>query len=122
MSTLREAAEAFSRHRFAEVYPVLADDVVWTAVGAGPPVRGRTAVVDTCERSLAELAEATVEFRRVLVVSDEHAAAVDTVARYDDADGVSLVASCDVYEFRAGRVVAITSYAVELEPDAVPAG
>lgn len=114
MSTPREVAEAFSRHRFREVYPALAPGVVWTAVGARQIV-GRQAVVDACEQTLAALASTTVEFTRFVAVADGATAAVDTVARYTDAGGTSVVASCDVYEFRDGALVAITSYDVELE-------
>ncbi len=122
MRTPREVAEAFSSHRFPEVYSDLADDVVWTSRGGGPPLRGRDAVVAACESSGADLASTTVEFRRFVVVADAHVAAVDAVARYTDGDDVSVVSSCDVYEFRAGALAAITSYAVELVPAAAPGG
>jgi limonene-1,2-epoxide hydrolase len=115
VSTTRETAEAFSAHRFRDAYAALAPDVRWTSVGAGV-VTGRQAVVDTCEATLAGLVTTTVEFTRFLVVAADDAAAVDVVGRYVDADGAtSVVASCDVYEFRGGLVTAITSYAVELE-------
>ncbi len=114
MTAPREVAEAFSRHRFRDVYPALAPDVVWTAVGARQTV-GRQAVIDVCEQTLAALAATSVEFTRFVLVADGDAAAVDTVARYTDAGGTSEVASCDVYEFRAGTLAAITSYDVELQ-------
>ncbi len=114
MTTPREVAEAFSRHRFRDVYAALAPDVVWTAVGARRSV-GRQAVVDTCEQTLAALASTCVEFTRFVLVADGDTAAVDTVARYTDGGGTSVVASCDVYEFRDGALAAITSYDVELE-------
>ena len=38
-----------------------------------------------------------------------------------DADGkISVVSSCDIYEFRDGSVSTITSYTVELDPADVP--
>ncbi|MGY1605800.1 MULTISPECIES: nuclear transport factor 2 family protein [unclassified Geodermatophilus] len=114
MTAPREVAEAFSRHRFREVYAALAPDVVWTAVGTRQFV-GRQAVVDACEETLAALAATDVEFTRFVVVADGDAAAVDTVARYTDRGGTSVVASCDVYEFRGGALSTITSYDVELQ-------
>ena len=115
MTAPREVAEAFSRHRFRDVYAVLAPDVVWTAVGARQTV-GRQAVVDACEQTLAALASTDVVFTRFLPVADGDAAAVDAVAHYTDpGGGTSVVSSCDVYEIRAGVLVAITSYDVELE-------
>jgi hypothetical protein len=42
---------------------------------------------------------------------------IDSRAEYVDGDGESShVASCDIYEFIDGKVAAITSYAVEVEP------
>jgi ketosteroid isomerase-like protein len=110
----RRVAEAFSAHRFAEAYPALADDVRWDLVGEETLV-GRQAVIDACEATLAELGRGSAEFLRFVVVADGDRAAVDTVTRYTDADGRGgSVSSCDVYEFRDDRLVAIRSYAVEL--------
>jgi hypothetical protein len=45
----------------------------------------------------------------------EGTAAVSAVAKYTDPDGaVSVVSSCDMSEFKAGRLAAITSYGIEL--------
>jgi len=121
MTSPRSVAESFSGHRFGDAYPALADDVVWTSVGGGSPLTGRQAVVDACEATRADLASTTVEFLRFVAVADGDAAAVDAVGRYVDEQGaVSVVSSCDFYEFRDGAVVTITSYAVELDPAAVP--
>jgi hypothetical protein len=43
--------------------------------------------------------------------------AVDTFARYTRPDGVTAVASCDICEFAGEQVTAITSYAVEINPE-----
>jgi ketosteroid isomerase-like protein len=116
--TPREVAEAFSGHRFSDAYDALAPDVRWTAVGEGELV-GREAVIAACEDTLTALSTATTEFRRFVVIATEDAAAVDTVARYVDADGGgSVVSSCDVYAFTSGVVTAIRSYAVELDQGA----
>ena len=110
----RRVAEAFSGHRFADAYPALADDVRWELVGEETLV-GRQAVIDACEATLAELGQGSAEFLRFVVVADGDHAAVDTVTRYTDAEGrVGSVSSCDVYEFRDDRLVAVRSYAVEL--------
>jgi ketosteroid isomerase-like protein len=115
MTPPREIAEAFSGHRFADAYPALSPDVRWTSVGAGV-LTGRQAVIEACEATLAELATGTAEFRRFLVIAEGDAVAVDAIGRYVDADGgVSVVSSCDLYEFSAGMVTAITSYTVEVD-------
>jgi hypothetical protein len=110
----RRVAEAFSGHRFAEAYPALADDVRWELVGEDTLV-GRQAVVDACEGTLAALGDGSTEFVRFVVVADGDRIAVDTVARYTDADGTTgSVSSCDLYEFSGDRLTGIRSYAVEL--------
>lgn len=81
-----------------------------------PGIRGKQAVVDACTRTLSDLAGTTTTFDRLLVVAEEHVAAVDAIGRYVDADGaVSVVSSADLYEFDGGLLTRITSYAVELD-------
>lgn len=116
MVDLRSIAEGFSSHRFSETYAFIAEDVVWFLPGAAT-ISGKAGVIDACEQTLADLADSTTEFLRFLVVADSAAVAVDAIGRYTSPDGkVSVVSSSDFYEFRGDEVVAITSYAVELEP------
>ena len=113
----QQVAEAFSGHRFPETYDRLAADVRWVLPGQGA-IEGKTAVVEACDSSAAEMAElARVEFTRFVSVAGDRVAAVDAVARYESPDGsVSVVASADIYEFDGdGLVTTITSYAVELD-------
>jgi limonene-1,2-epoxide hydrolase len=110
-----EIARAFSSHRFAEVYPHLAEDVVWEAVG-GATIRGRAAVVAACEEAIAELAGVTTELRRFKAVVGDEAVAIDALATYVDADKqTSAVAACDIYEFAGAELAAITSYNIEVD-------
>lgn len=83
-------------------------------------VHGREAVIEACRRAAAELSGVTTRFARFLVVpGDGETAAVDAIGEYTDADGQrSVVASCDIYEFADSKLTTITSYAVELPPDA----
>ena len=112
--TTEKIARAFSSHRFEEALPHLTDDVVWTLVGS-QPVMGRKAVKKACERTATELADVTTEFQRFRTVVGEDSVVVDSLARYTEADGdVSIVASCDVYDFDDGRITEIVSYTVEL--------
>lgn len=110
-----QVAEAFSRHRFAEVYPFLADDVRWTNHG-GPLVEGRDAVVAACEETLSALAEMSTDFREFRTVVGSDAVVVDVIADYVDTDGGrTRVASCDIYDVVGDRITAIASYTVALE-------
>jgi hypothetical protein len=117
MGTLREIAEAFSGHRFPEAYESLAEDVHWIAIG-GPTTIGRQAVIDICESTSRELAGTTTDFLRFLIVDGGETVAVDSVARYSDSTGAATqVASCDIYQSRAGLIATITSYTVEIDPE-----
>ncbi|WP_353813562.1 nuclear transport factor 2 family protein [Agromyces sp. SYSU T00266] len=113
--TTEQIARAFSGHRFDLALQHLADDVIWTSVGGGPLV-GRKAVAKAIERTAADLADVTTEFQRFRSVVGEDSVVVDALARYTDADGgVSIVASCDVFDFAAdGRITEIVSYMIEL--------
>ena len=107
-------ARAFSSHRFEDALPHLTDDIVWTLVGADPVI-GRKAVKKACERTATDLADVTTEFQRFRTVVGDEGVVVDSLARYTDAGGdVSVVASCDIYDFVDGRVTEIVSYTVEL--------
>ncbi|WP_181781402.1 nuclear transport factor 2 family protein [Pseudonocardia pini] len=110
---IQEIAEAFSRHDFALAYPHLAPDVRWVAHGAGTTT-GRDEVTAVCERTLTDLARTTTTFPSWRTVVGEDAVVVDVVARYEQPDGVFVVASCDLYDFTDGMITAITSYVVEL--------
>lgn len=113
--TTEKIARAFSSHRFELALPHLADDIIWTVVGADPLI-GRKAVKKAIERTAADLATVTTEFQRFRTVVGEESVVVDSLARYADAGGdVSIVASCDIYDFADdGRITEIVSYTVEL--------
>ncbi len=116
MSEPTAVAEAFSRHRFADVATSLADDVIWVLVG-GYEVRGRDAVVDLCEQSARELADVTTTWESFRVIDAGATVVVESWATYASAGGeVSRVASCDVYDFVNRRVQRITSFTVEVSP------
>lgn len=116
--TVLEIAEAFSGHRFADVYDHLATGVRWVLPGQAS-IEGKDAVVAACEESTAEMARlASTGFDRFVCVAGDRVAAVDAIGRYVAQDGeTSIVSSADVYEFDDdGLLTTITSYAVELEP------
>lgn len=111
---IQAIADAFSRHQFDDALSFLAPHARWVSVG-GSTVEGRDAIISACRDTSAELADTSTEFTRFVSVRGSNAVAVDAVGRYTDAEGVvSVVSSCDVYEFDADMVTTITSYAVEL--------
>jgi hypothetical protein len=91
---IEQIAEAFSRHRFAETYPYLLDDVHWNLVGERRIV-GREDVIDTCGQSAEYLAGVTSKFKKFKVVVGDDCVVVDSEVEYVDDGGSSVVASCD---------------------------
>ncbi len=107
---------AFSEHRFDEALPHLAKDVRWTIVGY-MVLEGADAVKQTCRETLESLEGTTTAYDRCVIAAGPDAVAVDTFARYIRPDGVTAVASCDIYEVSGDKISAITSYAVEVDPE-----
>ena len=112
-----DRARAFSGHRFEDTVDALAADVVWNLVGAAR-LEGKAAVVDACRGTAAGLEGATTTWLRFVSTGDGDIVAVDAIGRYEDSDGVTEVSSCDIYEFADGRISAITSYTVDVDPGA----
>jgi ketosteroid isomerase-like protein len=111
---IEKIARAFSSHRFDQALTHLADDVVWTRVGDKPLI-GRKAVKKACERTATDLNGVTTEFQRFRTVVGEDSVVVESLGRYTGPAGdVSIVASCDVYDFDEERITEIVSYTVEL--------
>jgi hypothetical protein len=90
MTTPQQIAEAFSGHQFSDAYDHLAADIQWVLIG-GATIQGRDQVIQTCEQTAAELTDTTTEFLRFLTIAGTGAVAVDTVARYEEADGTTSV-------------------------------
>jgi hypothetical protein len=107
---------AFSEHRFDEALGYLARDVRWTIVGY-TVLEGADAVRQTCRQTLASLEGTSTTYDRCVVANGIDAVAVDTFAHYSGPAGVTSVASCDIYEFTGEEITAITSYAVEVDPE-----
>lgn len=118
-TNIKQIVEAFSGHRFAEIFAHLAPSARWVMVGEDV-IEGRDAVIAACHASAAEMVGVRAEFLRFVSVIDANSAAVDATGRYTDTTGqISVVSSCDVYEFADRQLTTITSYAVELDPAAV---
>jgi limonene-1,2-epoxide hydrolase len=114
MSTHQTAvAESFSRHEFSSTYSHLAADIQWHNVGGVDHV-GRDAVISACNDASAyfDRSKAAVTIRRTVTAAN--VVVIEAVGSYADDEGVSRVASCDVYEFRDGQLTAVTSYNIEL--------
>ena len=112
---IEEMARAFSGHAFESAYPYLDEDVSWTLVGERE-LRGKEAVVKACEESAADLSDVTTEFRRFRTLVGENWVVIDSLAEYTDRQHeVSVVASCDIYDFKDGMIGRIASHNIALD-------
>ncbi|WP_310395603.1 nuclear transport factor 2 family protein [Hymenobacter sp.] len=110
----QQLAEAFSRHEFETTRPYLADAIRWNMVGS-EVISGKENVVNTCQQSVRYLADVQVNFMKCRVIAGDQHVVVESLAEYTDPQQqLSKVASCDIYEFADGKIVEITSYAVEI--------
>ena len=111
---IESLATAFSTHDFDRALPHIADDVVWELVG-GRTIEGKHIVEALAGLTTDGLAGSTVTVRSARSVVGDGTVVVDTVTHYDHpTDGVSVVASCDLYDHADGVITRIRSYTVEL--------
>lgn len=113
-------ALAFSTHRFEEALVHLAKDVRWTIVGF-MVLEGADAVIRTCRDTREGLADTDTSVDRCVVAAQGDVVAVDMFSRYSGPNGVTAVAGCDIFEFADNQIAAITSYAVQADPDSAGA-
>lgn len=106
---------AFCEHRFGDVFPHLAADVRWTVPGY-MVLEGADALERTCRETAGSLEDTTEATDRRVVVSSPGAVVIDSITRYQSSGGVTAVSDCHIFEFVGGRIAAITSYAVEVDP------
>jgi hypothetical protein len=107
-------ATAFSTHQFEKALPHIHDDVTWHLVG-NETVTGKHIVEKLVGLTADALKNTTVTVRESRTIVGADTIVVDTVTHYDDpADGVSIVASCDLYDHADGVITKIRSYTVEL--------
>ena len=115
--SIKQIAEAFSRHDFANTYSFLSDTIQWNLVGS-QPLNGKPSVVATCEQSAAYLNTVVTTFEKFLVVCEENNVVIDSLSTYVDGEQQrSKVASCDWYRFENGVLVEITSYTIDVNEE-----
>jgi len=109
-----QIAEAFCSYRFAETYPYMADDIKWTIVGR-QELTGRDAVIAQCAGATKFLETVTATITKLKINRAETFVVVEGAAQFQaQANQITSVASCDVFQFSGQRLVEITSYVIEL--------
>ncbi len=80
-------------------------------------LEGADAVMRTCRDTSESLKGTTTSRDRCVTAVGNGVVAVDSFDRYAGPDGVTAVARCNIVEFNGQKITAITSYAVEVDPD-----
>jgi SnoaL-like domain len=111
---------AFCEHRFEDVFPYLATDVRWTVPGY-MVLEGADALMRTCRDTTGSLEDTTVRVDRRVVADGGDVVVVDTFNQYRGPNGVTAVSRCHIFEFAGAQIAAITSYAVEVDPENIGA-
>ena len=115
---------AFCEHRFDDLAQHLAADVRWTIPGY-MVLEGADALMRTCRETAGSMEGTTFETERLVVVHGgsrgKDVVVVDTFNRYRGPGGVTAVSRCHIFEFEGPTVTAITSYAVEVDPENIGA-
>jgi hypothetical protein len=115
--TIKQIAEAFSRHAFESTYPYLSDTIQWHLIG-DKVLKGKQDIMATCAQSTEYLASVTTQFSKFKVVVEENCVVIDSEAAYiDEKQEKTVVASCDIYEFMGGQISNINSYCIEIKND-----
>jgi hypothetical protein len=92
----------------------MADEIKWNIVGREGLV-GREAVIDQCDKSAKFLETVSVVITKLKINRAETFVVVEGAAQFQDqGNQTSSVASYDVFQFSAERLVEITSYVIEL--------
>src|SRR5215213_1364521 len=111
---LKPIAEAFSTHKFETTYQHFSDEITWDLIG-GEVIRGKEAVIKTCNESSTYLSKVETTFKKFKIFVGENSVVIDSLAEYsDEKNDKSVVASCDIYEFKGDKLHKVTSYTVEI--------
>jgi hypothetical protein len=118
--TNEDTARAFSGHHFEETYDRIAEQATWNLVGQ-TRIKGRAAIIEACCSTAQENNNVETTWLRFISTGTGDIVAVDAIGRYTGPEEVSMVSSCDIFEFTGEFITTITSYAVELPESAHPA-
>jgi len=106
----RFISEKFSSGDFAAVYPYFSDAIEWNIVG-NQVVKGKTEVVDFCNKMRIEMAGSELVNERIIETSDQ--IVIEGKCRYFNIEGKeSFVHYCDIYLFENDKIKTISSYCI----------
>lgn len=115
--TKREIAQAFSNGQFEKCFDYLTDHTTWNTPGE-QFLTGRKEIEPFCKNIATYFSNITTDFKQISVIENDHCLAINGTAEFiRDGKRVSLVSSCDIYEFgEDNKIVSINSYCITERP------
>ncbi|MBK8982025.1 MAG: nuclear transport factor 2 family protein [Ignavibacteria bacterium] len=112
---IKEIALAFSNGKFESVYSGLSEDIIWNIAGERT-LSGKDEVTEYCNSVAEYFKSVTTDFKTYNVIVSDDKVAVNGKAEFiRDGKKISVVESCDVYEFdKEGMLHSVTSYCINL--------
>jgi hypothetical protein len=111
--TNKQNAIDFSNGEFTEVFPHLADSVVWNLFDQGK-IEGKESVIDECKRIAAYFETVDTDFQITFIIQENNKIAINGVGIFSrNGNLLSDVNSCDIYEFDENNlIISISSYCI----------
>ena len=112
-TTKEKVSEEFSKGNFEFAFDHFDDDIIWNVVGASE-IRGKEAVINSCNKMLVDMANSTLNNTNYIV--SENAIVIEGYCDYvNENNAPGKLEYCDVYNFNGEKIKQITSYCIEIK-------
>ncbi|MDF2455126.1 MAG: hypothetical protein K0R51_1119 [Cytophagaceae bacterium] len=108
-----EIAQAFSGGKFEKCFDYLTDQTIWNTPGE-QYLKGKDEIIPFCKKVTAYFESVTTDFKPLHLIEGDCCVAINGTAEFiREGKYVSIVSSCDVYEFTdQNEIVSIYSYCI----------
>jgi ketosteroid isomerase-like protein len=114
-ATIKQISTEFSNGNFKCCYDYLAHNIVWNIVG-DKIVKGKESVIEFCNKTARYFSEVATTFSMHNTIVDGDRVAINGTAEFINRLGKSThISSCDVYLFKNGQLLNITSYCIVMD-------
>ena len=108
----QQISEAFSNGNFKFAFPFLADDIEWNIIGERI-LNGKEKVINFCSETATYFASVTTVFITENIIAADDVIAINGKGSFTNKEAkITNVSSCDIYNFKEGKLKKITSYCI----------